>query len=161
VSNAPRAVAVDLDGALGDTRPQWDAWLADASTVLGIDPTTLPADRGVAAGLLDAAGAGNWRTLLRRFADDRAPAYLRPSAEASAALRRLGSDGTRVGVFTDAPEELAQVAARQLGFERRSECLEAGAGALPRLLEHLGADAPVARTAAQLVALADDPAPRV
>ena len=27
------AVIVDLDGALGDTRPLWDDWLADAARV--------------------------------------------------------------------------------------------------------------------------------
>jgi len=30
-----RAVAVDLDGALGDTRPLWDAFLADAARRFG------------------------------------------------------------------------------------------------------------------------------
>ena len=81
------AILVDLDGALGDTRPLWGAWLAEAARVLGVDPTTLPADRGAAAEALDAAGAGNWRTLLERFAAGRAPVYLRPNAER---VRRCG-----------------------------------------------------------------------
>ena len=56
------------------------------------------------------ASAGNWRTLLERFAADRAPVYLRPAAEVSAALRALQAAGARLAVFTDAPEELARLA---------------------------------------------------
>ena len=40
----------------------------------------------------------------------------------------------RVGVFTDAPEELARIAASHLGATRRIEVLEAGPGALERVL---------------------------
>ena len=129
---------VDLDGALGDTRGLWADWLAESAKVLGVVPGTLDADRGAAAAALDAAGAGNWRTLLERFAEDRAPVYLRPSAEASAALRRLESAGTRIGVYTDAPEALARVALAQLGALRRIEALETGAGALDRLRTAFG-----------------------
>lgn len=145
------ALLIDLDGALGDTRPLWDDWLAEAAKVLGVDPAELPADRGAAAGRLDAGGAGNWRTLLERFAQDRAPVYLRPSAEASAALRRLSASGRRLGVFTDAPAELATVALGQLGATRRVEAVEAGADALARLRARLGADATVVATRADLV----------
>ena len=106
------AVLIDLDGALGDTRPLWDDWLAGASRVLGIDPASLPADRGAAAAALDAAGAGNWRALLERFAAERAPVYLRPNAEVSSALRTIAATGRPIGVYTDAPTELAGVAAR-------------------------------------------------
>jgi hypothetical protein len=54
-----------------------------------------------------------------------------------------------VGVFTDAPEELARVALAHLGGARRIEALEAGPGALERLLA-LMPDARVVRTLAEL-----------
>lgn len=144
-------VVLDLDGALGDTRPLWDDWLRDAHDVLGVDPGALSADRGEAAAMLD-AGAGNWRALLERYAEDRAPVYLRPSADASAALRRLAASGARIVVVTDAPEELARVALGQLGAARRVEALEAGTGALDRARERLGPDAQLVRTRAELAA---------
>jgi phosphoglycolate phosphatase-like HAD superfamily hydrolase len=121
-SEANVIVALDLDGVLGDTRPLWDAWLADAARVL--DVSGLPEDRRAAAAELDARGAGNWRTLLERFAEERAPVYLRPTAEASAALRALAAEGARIVVVTDAPAELARVALRQLGAARRVESVE-------------------------------------
>lgn len=123
-------LAVDLD-VLGDTRPLWRDWLADAARVLDVDG--LSDDRAAAAAELDARGAGNWRALLERFAEDRAPVYLRPAADVSAALRRLQAQGVRVAVFTDAPVELARVALGQLGATRRVDAVEAGAGALERL----------------------------
>ncbi|MGH3093546.1 MAG: hypothetical protein ACRDOG_14635, partial [Gaiellaceae bacterium] len=90
------AVAVDLDGALGDTRPLWRDFLEDAArrfaSIAPLDVEALPADRAAAAEELDrwaAAGVGDWRAALERFAEDRAPVYLRPSAEASSALRAL------------------------------------------------------------------------
>ena len=92
----------------------------------------------------------NWRALLERFAEDRAPVYLRPNAQASAALRRLQAEGVRLGVFTDAPEELARIAVSQLGAARRIEALEAGPGSLDRLLAQLGPDARVVRAIADL-----------
>ena len=147
------AILVDLDGALGDTRPLWDDWLAGAAKVLGVDAASLPADRGAAAEL-DAAGAGNWRTLLERYASERAPVYLRPNAEVSAALRRLAATGRAIGIFTDAPAELARVAVAQLGVARRMAALEAGAGALERLQGALGPDAAVVRTRVELVTAA-------
>ena len=143
-------IAVELE-ALGDTRLLWRDWLADVARVL--DVTALPDDRAAAAAVLDARGSGNWRTLLERFAADRAPVYLRPAAEVSAALRRLQAAGVQVGVFTDAPEELARVALAQLGAARRVEAVEAGANALERLRERLGADVVVVRTRAELVAI--------
>jgi phosphoglycolate phosphatase-like HAD superfamily hydrolase len=145
------ALLVDLDGALGDTTLLWRDWVAESARVLGVDAATLPADRAAAAATLDAAGAGNWRTLLDRYAQERAPVYLRPAADAGAALRRLAAAGTTVGVFTDAPEELARVALAQLGAARRVAVLEAGADALPRLRARLGQDAPVARTREDLI----------
>ena len=144
MSTAP-AVAVDLD-AIADTRPLWDAWLRSAGAVLEVDPETLPADRGDAAFVLDRAGAGNWRVLLERFSEDHAAAYLRRDAATSAALRSLASRGAAVGVFSDAPEPLTRIALAQLGALRRVSAVEAGAGALERLLATLGADAVIVRS---------------
>ena len=139
-------LAIDLD-ALGDTRRLWQDWLVDASRVL--DVAGLPDDRAAAAAELDARGAGNWRTLLERFAEDRAPVYLRPAAEVSAALRRLQAEGVSLAVFTDAPAELARVALAQLGAARRIDAVETGAGALDRL----GAGVTLVRSRDELVAL--------
>jgi phosphoglycolate phosphatase-like HAD superfamily hydrolase len=144
-----RAVAVDLDGVLGDTKPLWRDWLTDLARRAHLDGA-VPED--VAEARLDHL-EGNWRTLLERFAEEHAPVYLRPSAEATAALRRLQADGVRIGAFTDAPEPLARVAAAHLGAARRLEALEAGPGSLERLLERLGADAQVVRTPEELSAL--------
>ncbi len=111
------AVAIDLDGALGDTRGLWRAFLEDVArrfrSIAELDPASLPEDRGAAAAELDrwaAHGVGDWRAALERFAEDHAPVYLRPSAGAGASLRALAGAGSRLGVFTDAPEELARVA---------------------------------------------------
>jgi len=145
---------IDLDGVLGDTRPLWYEWLAEASRVLVVDAESLPEDRGAAAAALDAAGAGNWRTLLERFAAERAPVYLRRNADVSAALRRLAETGCRLGVFTDAPTELARAAVSHLGVARRLSALEAGSGALDRLVDAFGPGAAVVRTRADLVAAA-------
>jgi phosphoglycolate phosphatase-like HAD superfamily hydrolase len=157
------SVALDLDGALGDTRPLWCAWLEDAArryaSIAPLDADALPADRGRAADELDrwaAAGVGDWRAALGRFAEDRAPVYLRPSAEVSGAVRRLSAGGARLGAFTDAPETLARVAAAHLGLERRLEALEAGAGALDRLLAQLGEEATVVHARGDLLRLAYD-----
>ena len=109
-------VAIALD-VLGDTRPLWRDWLADAARLLDVEG--LPEDRAAAAAELDARGSGNWRTLLLRFTEERAPVYLRPAAEVSAALRALQADGATVVVYTDAPVELARVALAQLGAARR------------------------------------------
>ena len=152
MSDAP--VAVDLDGALGDTRPLWDAWLDSVTGLFAIDDDGLPEDRSEAAAELDRRGAGNWRTLLERFGEERAPVYLRRDPAASAALRALGAAGREIGVFTDAPEPLARIALAQLGADRRISALETGDGALQRLLGTLGADAVVVRSPAELQAAA-------
>ncbi len=143
--SARPALAVELD-AIGDTRPLWLAWLASAGGVLGVDPATVPVDRADAAAALDSGGAGNWRVLLARFAEDHAPAYLRRDAATSAALQSLAAAGVTLGVFTDAPEPLANVALAQLGATRRVAAVETGAGALDRLLATIGADAEVVRS---------------
>ena len=132
------AVALELDGVLGDTQPLWEAWLADVARRAHIDPARLDEE------------LPNWRSLLERFAEDRAPVFLRPNARATAALRRLQAEGIRLGAFTDAPEELARIALAHLGAARRIDALEAGPGALDRLLARLGPDARVARTIDEL-----------
>lgn len=141
------AVAVDLD-ALGDTRPLWQDFLAEAARRFGsiapLEPAALADDRAVAAEELDAwaaAGVGDWRGALARFAEDRVPVYLRPDAEVSAALRTLAAAGVSVGVYTDAPAELARVALAHMGASRRVQAVEAGAGARERLLARLGSAA--------------------
>lgn len=161
-----KAVAVDLD-ALGDTHALWRDFLADAArryaSIAPLDPATLPEDRAAAAAELDrwaAAGVGDWRAALERFAEDRAPVYLRPSAEASAALRALAETGVRVGVYTDAPEELARLALAHLGAARRVEALECGEGARGRLFERLGGGTEAAATRDDLLRLARDLSPR-
>ena len=158
-----RAVAIDLDGALGDTRPLWADFLADAARRFGsiakLDPSALPADRGTAAAELDrwaAAGIGDWRSALERFAEDRAPVYLRPRADVSAALRALAISGWRIGVFTDAPEPLARVALAHLGAARRVDALAAGADARERLLQQLGSAAEIVETPEALAKIRAD-----
>ena len=147
------SLAIELD-AIGDTRPLWSAWLESVHGILAIDPASLPEDRGLASEKLDAAGAGNWRTLLERFAENHAPAYLRRDAATSAALRELAARGAALGVFTDAPDPLARVASAQLGASRRVSVLESGSGALDRVLEALGPEAVVVRTRADLLSRA-------
>jgi phosphoglycolate phosphatase-like HAD superfamily hydrolase len=142
------ALALDFDAVLGDTRPLWHAWVEDLARRARVE-LDLPDDRAAAAPLLDAV-VGNWPALLERFAEDRAPVHLRPNAEVNSALRRLAERGVRLGAFTDAPEPLARVAARQLGVARRLEALEAGADALERLLARLGPETRVVRKRGQL-----------
>jgi phosphoglycolate phosphatase-like HAD superfamily hydrolase len=150
----PGAVAIALDDVLCDTRPLWNDWLESTAAVLGVDPGELPDDRGEAAAELDGRAVGNWRTLLGRWAEERAPVYLRRDAGTGHALRALGGAGARVGVFTDAPEELARVALGQLGLDRRIAALETGASARGRLLGQLGPDAVVVETREGLLELA-------
>jgi phosphoglycolate phosphatase-like HAD superfamily hydrolase len=132
------AVAIDLDAVLGDTRPLYEAWLADVARRAQVDPDRLDEE------------LPNWRVLLQRFAEDHAPVYLRPSAPATAALRRLQTDGVRIGVFTAAPEELARIAVAHLGAGRRVDALAAGPGALERLLAELGPGTRTIRSLADL-----------
>ena len=98
-----RAVAIDLDGALGDTRPLWNDWLASAAELVGVDPGSLPADRGEAAAELDERGGGNWRVLLERFAEERAAVYVRRDAQTGAALRALASRRSRRSACSRTP----------------------------------------------------------
>ncbi len=156
-----KAVAVDLDRALGETRRLWDAFLADAARryrpIAALDVEALPRDRGAAAAELDrwaANGVGDWRSALARFAEDHGPLYVRPSARPNAALRRLAGAGVHVGVYTDAPEELARVVLAHLGVARHVEAVEAGRGARERLVARLGEDVVVVESAADLEAAA-------
>ena len=131
-------LAVELDGVIGDTSGLWAAWLEDVSRRAHVDPERLEAE------------LPNWRTLLERFAEDHAPFYLRPNARVAAAVRRLQADGVRIGVYTDAPEELARIAIAHLGAARRIEALESGPGALERLLATLGPDTRVVLSVEEL-----------
>src|SRR5947208_10720887 len=147
-----KALGIDLDAVLGNTRPLWEAWVGDLRRRARVE-VELPEDRAAAAAVLDGVVA-NWRALLERFAEEHAPVYLRPDAAVNDALRRLAASGARVGAFTDAPEPLARVAAAHLGVARRLEALEAGDGALERLLARLGDGAVVVRSREELSRLA-------
>jgi len=151
------ALAVPLDGVLCDTRPLWRDWLEQAGPVLGVDSRALPADRAAAATELDRLGAGNWRTLLGRWSEDRAPLYVRRDPTTSRAVRALAASGCRIGVFTDAPESLARVVLSHLGLEERLAALETGVSARERLLAELGDQATVVETLAELIELASAP----
>jgi phosphoglycolate phosphatase-like HAD superfamily hydrolase len=141
------AIALDLDAVLADTRPLWRDWLEDVArrTHVTLD---VPEDRIEAAGILDEQ-LGDWRPLLQRFADDRAPVYFRPRADTNAHLRGLQTAGVRIGVFTDAPLELADVALAHVGATRRVEAV----GTLDEVLGKLGAAAIVVRSRDELASL--------
>jgi phosphoglycolate phosphatase-like HAD superfamily hydrolase len=142
-----RAAALDLDAVLGDTRPLWRDWIVEAARRFHVE-LDLPDDRAVAAAHLDDR-IGNWRALLERFAEERASVYLRPRADANAALRRLHAAGVRIGVFSDAPAELVRVALAQLGAARRVEV----AGTLAEVRAALGDDAVLVRSREELAGL--------
>jgi len=141
------AVALDLDAVLADTRPLWRDWLEDAARRTRVE-LDLPDDRAQAAAVLDES-LGDWRPLLQRFAADRGPLHFRPRAETSASLRRLDSAGVRIGAFTDAPRELAEVALAHVGAARRVSVV----GSLNEVLRELGPGAVVVRTRAELADL--------
>jgi phosphoglycolate phosphatase-like HAD superfamily hydrolase len=142
-----RSLAIDLDAVLADTRRLWQDWLEDVSrrTHVALD---VPEDRIAAAAVLDAE-LGDWRPLLQRFADDRAPVYFRPRPDTNAQLRRLAAAGVRIGVFTDAPRELANVALAHAGAARRIDVV----GTLDEVLAELGREAVVVRSRDELAAL--------
>ena len=141
------AIALDLDVVLADTRPLWRDWLEDVARRTHVE-LDVPEDRTEAAVVLDER-LGDWRPLLQRFADDRAPVHFRPRAETSAQLRRLRAAGVRIGVFTDAPRELADVALAHVGAARRVETV----GTLDEVLGRLGAAALVVRSRDELASL--------
>jgi phosphoglycolate phosphatase-like HAD superfamily hydrolase len=134
------AVAIDL-AALGNPAPLWNDWLEDARRRFRVDGNDL--DRELP----------NWRQLLERYAEERAPVYFRRDADVSTTLRRLQTAGTLIGIFTDAPEELARIALSHLGAERRVDALETGAGARERVLQRLGGAPTVVNTRAELLAV--------
>lgn len=142
-----KAAAVELDTVLGDTRPLWRDWVTDAARRFRVE-LDLSDDRTQAAAQLDER-IGNWRALLQRFAEERAPVYLRPQPDTNAVLRRLHSAGTRIGVFSDAPLELVRVALAHLGAARRVDV----AGTLEEVRAALGDDAVLVRSREQLASL--------
>jgi phosphoglycolate phosphatase-like HAD superfamily hydrolase len=142
-----QAIALDLDAVLADTRPLWRDWLEDVARRTHVE-LDVPEDRIEAATMLDER-LGDWRPLLQRFADDRAPVYFRPRAETSAQLRRLQAAGVRIGVFTDAPRELTDVALAHVGAARRVETV----GTLDQVMAELGAAAVVVRSPGELACL--------
>ncbi len=141
------ALALDLDGVLADTRPLWNAWLEDAARRTRVE-LDVPADREAAAAILDDA-LGDWRPLLTRFAADRAPLFVRPRPDTNAVLRRLVAAGTRIGVFSDAPRELAEIALAHAGAARQVEVV----GTLAEVEAALGPDAVVVRSREELAGL--------
>jgi phosphoglycolate phosphatase-like HAD superfamily hydrolase len=143
-----QAIALDLDAVLADTRPLWRDWLEDAGRRTRVDLADLPDDRLAAAHVLDER-LGDWRPLLERFAADRAPIHFRPRGETGAALRRLHDAGARVGAFTDAPRELAELALAHVGAARRIDVT----GTRDEVLADLGDGARVVSSRAELLSL--------
>jgi phosphoglycolate phosphatase-like HAD superfamily hydrolase len=141
------ALALDLDGVLADTRPLWDAWLEDASRRARVE-LDVPRDREAAAAVLDEA-LGDWRPLLARFAADRAPVWIRPRSDTNVALRRLAASGARIGVFSDAPHELAEIALAHAGAARLVEVV----GTLADVRSALGVETVVVESRQQLAGL--------
>jgi phosphoglycolate phosphatase-like HAD superfamily hydrolase len=135
-----KAVAVDL-AALGDVEPLWHDWLDDAARRFRVDVTALDEQ------------LPNWRRLLERFAEDRAPVYFRRDADVTGALRAMHAAGVRVGVYSEVPDELARIALSHLGADGRVDVVETGSDARERLLMVLGEGTTDVRTRAQLVAL--------
>jgi len=140
-------LALDLDGVLAETRPLWDAWIEDAARRARV-ALAVPEDREAAAAVLDDA-LGDWRPLLARFAADRAPVWIRPRPDTNAALRRLAAAGARIGVFTDAPQELAEIALAHAGAARHVELV----GTLAEVRSELGEDVAIVKSRRQLADL--------
>jgi phosphoglycolate phosphatase-like HAD superfamily hydrolase len=140
-------IALDLDGVLADTRPLWDAWLEDAARRARVE-LDVPEDREAAVAVLDEA-LGDWRPLLSRFAADRAPLWIRPRADTNSALRRLAAAGARIGVFSDAPRELVEIALAHAGAARQVEVV----GSLAEVKAELGEEMIVVGSRAELAAL--------
>ena len=143
-----QAVALELDGVLTDTRPLWRDWLEDAARRARVDLDSVPEDRTAAAPVLDEL-LGDWRPLLERFAADRAPIHFRPRGDTGVTLRSLQAAGVRIGVFTDAPRELADLALAHVGAARRVETV----GSLDDVLAVLGEGAVVVRSRDELAGL--------
>jgi phosphoglycolate phosphatase-like HAD superfamily hydrolase len=143
-----QAVALELDGVLTDTRPLWRDWLEDAARRARVDLDAVPEDRAAAVPVLDEL-LGDWRPLLERFAADRAPIHFRPRGDTGVTLRSLQTAGVRIGVFTDAPRELAELALAHVGALRRVETV----GSLDDVLAALGEGTVVVRSRDELAGL--------
>jgi phosphoglycolate phosphatase-like HAD superfamily hydrolase len=141
------ALALELDDVLADTRPLWDAWLEDAARRVRVE-LDVPEDRVAAAAVLDEA-LGDWRPLLARFAADRAPLWIRPRPDTNATLRRLEAAGARIGVFSDAPQELAEIALAHAGAARQVAVV----GTLAEVQAALGSEVVVVRSRQELAGL--------
>jgi phosphoglycolate phosphatase-like HAD superfamily hydrolase len=141
------SLALDLDGVLADTRPLWDAWLEDAARRARVE-LDVPENRVAAAAVLDDV-LGDWRPLLSRFAADRAPLFVRPRPETNAALRQLSAAGARIGVFSDAPRELVEIALAHAGTTRQVEVV----GTLAEVEAALGPETRVVRSREELAGL--------
>jgi phosphoglycolate phosphatase-like HAD superfamily hydrolase len=135
-----KAVAVDL-AALGDVEPLWRDWLDDAARRFRVDVAELDQQ------------LPNWPQLLERFAEERAPVYFRRDADVTGALRRLHAAGARIGIYSDAPAELAHVALSHLGADGRVDVVETGPDARERVLAALGDGAVAVQTRDELVGL--------
>ena len=98
--------------------------------------------------MLDGA-LGDWRPLLARFAADRAPLSIRPRPDTNAALRRLAAAGARIGVFSDAPRELAEIALAHAGAARQVEVV----GTLAEVQAALGGEVVVISLREELAGL--------
>ena len=94
--------------------------------------------------------SGDCRRRVGRFAAERGPVYFRPHGDTEAVLRRLRATGARIGVFTDAPRELADIALAHVGAARRVEVV----GTLDEVLAALGPDTTVVRSRDELGAAA-------
>jgi phosphoglycolate phosphatase-like HAD superfamily hydrolase len=66
----------------------------------------------------------------------------------------LVAAGYRIGVFTDAPEELARVALAHLGVSSRVDVVETGVGAGERLVERMVGEVVIAASRDELVRIA-------
>ena len=141
------ALALDLDLVLADTRALWNAWLEDAARRARVE-LEVPVDREAAAIVLDEA-LGDWRPLLARFAADRAPLWIRPRADTNSALRRLRAAGARIGVYSDAPRELVDIALAHAGATREIEAV----GTLAEVRAALGGDPTVVGSREELAGL--------
>ena len=141
-----RARSRSSSTALGDTRPLWHDWLAAAQRCPRPRPRRLPADRAEAAAAARPARRRNWRVLLERFAEDRAPVYLRRRRATSAALQRARSRGR--GSASSPTRPRSSRGSRSRSSARTGACGGRDRrGRLERLLERLGADAESSATA--------------
>ncbi len=123
--------------------PLWRAWLEDAQRRYRVE-----LDDGVDEASLDAA-VGNWRVLLKRFAEACASTCgptRRPTRSSAASPQPASASA----LLHPSRSRSRAVAAAHLGVARRLERLEAGPGALERLLDAVGRDAVVVGSLAEL-----------